>query len=198
MTGVQTCALPICVAENIPLPDKSIDIIVSNNGINNVSDISKTLKECSRVMKNGGQFVLTMNLDKTMFEFYQLLEQVLVEMGLTSNIDLIHQHIKQKRPPIDVIIRLLNQNGLRVRDLELDQFYYKFANGSAMLNHYFFRLAFLEAWIKLIPDQMVEEIFKRIENLLNIESEQTGLIKLSVPFVIINAEKLDYLSRPKK
>lgn len=195
--GIENVKLIKGVAESIPLPDNSIDLIVSNNGINNVSDINQTLKECSRVMKPNGQFVLTMNLDKTMFEFYQLFEQVLVEMDLTIYIKSIHEHIKQKRRPLDEIICLLKQNDFIVKELELDQFNYRFANGSAMFNHYFIRLAFLEAWIKLIPDQMVEAVFKRIENHLNIESEQTGLLKLSVPFVIINAEKLNYLSKPK-
>lgn len=187
--GIDNVKLIKGVAENIPLPDNSIDLIVSNNGINNVSDISQTLSECSRILKNGGQFVLTMNLDKSMFQFYQLLEQVMVEIDLTSCIDSIHQHIKQKRRPLYEVIELLKQNGFRVKELEYDQFNYKFANGTAMLNHYFIRLAFLEAWTKLIPNQKVEEVFSQIEDLLNIESKKTGLIKLSVPFAIIKALK---------
>ena len=40
------------VAENIPLKDKSIDLIVSNNGLNNVADLDKSLSECARILKS--------------------------------------------------------------------------------------------------------------------------------------------------
>jgi len=39
------------VAENIPLPDKSVELITSNNGLNNVENIEKALSECSRITK---------------------------------------------------------------------------------------------------------------------------------------------------
>lgn len=69
------------VAESIPLSDQSLDLIVSNNGINNVGDIDQVISECSRIIKPGGQFVQTMNLDKSMIEFYEQLEMVLSEMN---------------------------------------------------------------------------------------------------------------------
>jgi ubiquinone/menaquinone biosynthesis C-methylase UbiE len=65
------------VAESIPLDDRSMDLITSNNGINNVNDVDRVLSECSRIIKKGGQFVMTMNLDKSMIEFYSQLENVL-------------------------------------------------------------------------------------------------------------------------
>ncbi len=58
------------VAESIPLNDNSIDLIVSNNELNNVADLDKSLFECSRIIKTGGQFIQTMNLNDTMLEFY--------------------------------------------------------------------------------------------------------------------------------
>ena len=51
------------VAENIPIKDNMIDLIVSNNGLNNVADLDKSLSECCRIMKSGGQFIQTMNLE---------------------------------------------------------------------------------------------------------------------------------------
>jgi len=64
--GISNIKLIEGEAESIPLEDNSIDLITSNNGINNVSDIDTVLSECSRILKIGGQFVQTMNLDKTM------------------------------------------------------------------------------------------------------------------------------------
>lgn len=177
------------IAESIPLDNKTVDLITSNNGINNVKDVEKVLSECSRVIKNGGQFVFTMNTNLTMFEFYLKLEKVLADLNLYKEIELMYQHISHKRPPMEKIISMLKKYGFIIKDLEQDQFNYKFANGTAMLNHYFIRLAFMEPWIKLLPSDKVENIFEIIESHLNKQSELLGELKLSIPFVIINAVK---------
>lgn len=177
------------VAESIPLENESIDLIVSNNGINNVSDIDKVFSESSRILKSGGQFVQTMNLDKSMFEFYGQLETVLSELHLEKEIGLMHEHIYQKRRPLDEIISLLQKHGFLIKDLEHDQFNYKFADGTAMLNHYFIRLAFMDSWVKLLPEDRTEQIFNTIESRLNEQAHQLGGIKLSIPYVMINAKK---------
>jgi arsenite methyltransferase len=177
------------IAESIPLKDKSLDLIVSNNGINNVSDINQAISECSRIIKSGGQFVQTMNLDKSMFEFYGQLEKVLSELGMNPEIELMRQHIYQKRRPIDEIVSIIQSHGFIIKDLEHDQFNYKFSNGSAMLNHYFIRLAFMDSWIKILPKKKLEQIFDTIEMRLNDQAKMLGSMKLSIPFVLINAIK---------
>jgi arsenite methyltransferase len=175
------------LAESIPLSNESIDLIVSNNGINNVNDINQVFSECSRIIKKGGQFVFTMNLDKSMFEFYGELEKVLSELNMHKEIDLMHKHIYHKRRPLDELIPLLKKHGFIIKNLEQDQFNYKFANGSAMFNHYFIRLAFMNSWIELLPEDKVEHIFDIIESRLNEQSVILGGIKLSIPFILINA-----------
>jgi arsenite methyltransferase len=177
------------VAESIPLRDKSVDLIVSNNGINNVNDVNQVILECSRIIKSGGQFVQTMNLDKSMFEFYGQLENVLSELGLKKEIELMKQHIYEKRRPLDEMISIVQKHGFMIKDLEHDQFNYRFSNGTAMLNHYFIRLAFMGSWIRILPGNRLEEIFDTIETRLNEQAEMTGGIKLTIPFVLINAIK---------
>jgi len=177
------------MAESIPLETNSIDLITSNNGINNVSDVDKVLTECSRIIKQGGQFVQTLNTDLSMFEFYNQLEQVLTDLQMSREIELMHQHISHKRPSIEGFIKRIEHNGFVIKDLEHNQFSYKFANGTAMLNHYFIRLAFMDSWIKLLPADKIEQIFDTIELRLNNQSKELGGIKLSIPFVLINAIK---------
>jgi arsenite methyltransferase len=177
------------VAESIPLRDNSVELIVSNNGINNVSDINQVTKECSRIIKSGGQFVQTMNLDKSMFEFYGQLEHVLSDLSMSNEIELMRQHIYSKRRPLDEIIAFIHNHGFVIKDLVHDQFNYKFSNGTAMLNHYFIRLAFMDSWIKILPGNKLEQIFDTIEMRLNDQAKISGGIKLSIPFVLINAIK---------
>jgi ubiquinone/menaquinone biosynthesis C-methylase UbiE len=176
-------------AESIPLHNASIDLITSNNGINNVNDIDKVLLECSRIVKKGGQFVQTMNTDLSMIEFYGQLEKVLSDLNMNNEIQLMREHISHKRPRIDAMISKIQKHGFIIKDLEQDQFNYKFANGTAFLNHYFIRLAFMESWIKLLPPDKVELVFDKIEFQLNEQSKFLGGITISIPYLIINAIK---------
>lgn len=177
------------VAENIPLENNSIDLIASNNGINNVNDIGKVIAECSRVVKSGGQFVMTMNTSKSMFEFYDALKFILQQLSLDKAIAAINKHIAHKRPAVNSIKLILQENGFRIIDLEYEQFNLRFADGTAMLNHNFIRLAFMDSWVEIIPQDKVEEIFGLTEKELNKQAGLTGGLKLSIPFVLINAVK---------
>jgi arsenite methyltransferase len=185
--GISNARLIEGIAESVPLADNSVDLIVSNNGINNVSDIDKVLSECARIIRKEGQFVMTMNLDKSLIEFYKALEIVLAEMHLEKEIELMHRHIYEKRRPLEEIITMLQNHGFIIKDLEKDQFSYKFTDGTAMFNHYFIRMAFMEAWIMFLPEEKLEEIFDSVETRLNELARVSGGLKLSVPFAVISA-----------
>ncbi len=177
------------VAEEIPLEDGSVDLIVSNNGINNVSDLSRVLSECSRIMRVNGQFVLSVNLDTTMIEFYSVMEQVLTDLDMKEEKNNIKEHIYSKRRPLPELTALLKQNGFAVSNIVEDQFDYHFTDGTTLLQHFFIRLAFLPSWKSIVPAARQEEVFVRIEAKLNEQADHIGQFKLSVPFVIINCRK---------
>lgn len=177
------------VAENIPLHDNSVELITSNNGLNNVESIEKALSECSRITKTGGQLIHTYNLDTTMFEFYDLLKVVLTENKMDKELKKLDDQIYKKRKPLNEFIKLLEMNNFRVKNILNDQFDYKFADGTAMLNHYFIRLAFLDGWKSIIPKEKQIEIFNLVENLLNQKAEKDGYVNLSVPFVLLDCVK---------
>jgi ubiquinone/menaquinone biosynthesis C-methylase UbiE len=177
-------------AESIPLQNGSVDLITSNNGLNNVEDIDKVLSECARIAKPGAQFVQTLNLDDTMFEFYGQFTEVLSYMHLYNEIEQMHQHIYQKRRPIDELVSLIRKNGFIIKDLEHNQFNYRFTDGTAFLNHPFIRLAFMDAWRNLLPEGKQELIFDAIESRMNEQARLLGGLKLSIPFVLINAIRI--------
>ena len=188
--GISNIRLIEGTAEAIPLENDSIDLIVSNNGINNVENLDQVLHECSRILKKDGQFVLTMNLNRTMIEFYSLLEQVLNEMNLRNEIEWMHHHINEKRRTIEEMKTLLKNHKFEIWDLTQDQFSYKFSNGSSMLNHRFIQLAFLSAWKTFLPGNELEEIFDKIETRMNESSKKTEGVSLTIPFAVINAIKI--------
>lgn len=188
--GIKNIEIIKGFAENIPLPDNSISLITSNNGLNNVVDIEKTLSECSRISKQGGQFIHTYNLENSMLEFYEILEQVLGRNHMFSEIMKMKDHIYKKRKPLKEFVELLELNQFKVISVETDQFNYKFADGTALLNHYFIRLAFLDGWKSFIPVEQQTAVFHEVEEHLNQKALKDGCLNLSIPFVLINAEKI--------
>jgi arsenite methyltransferase len=187
--GIKNVEIINGVAENIPLPDNSVELITSNNGLNNVESIEKALSECSRIIKSGGQLIHTYNLDTTMFEFYDLLKVVLTENNMDRELKKLDEQVYKKRKPLNEFVKLLEQNNFRVINIFNDRFDYKFADGTAMLHHYFIRLAFLDGWKSIIPEEKQSEIFNCVENLLNQKSEKDGYVNLSVPFVLLDCVK---------
>lgn len=174
-------------AEYIPLPDNSVDLIFSNNGINNVDDINQTLKECKRIARSGAQFVFTFNTDKTMIEFYSALESVLTDMNLPSEVEKMKQHIYEKRKPVEEMVYILMENNFSINEVSHYEFHYTFVDGTALFNHFLIRLAFIESWKKIIPGALQETVFKETEKRLNTLAEEPGSLNLTVPFALIDS-----------
>ena len=187
--GIKNIEIINGIAENIPLPDNSVELITSNNGLNNVESIEKSLSECSRITKTGGQLIHTYNLDTTMYEFYDLLKEILTTEKMDRELKELDNQVYKKRKPLNEFVKLLELNNFKVTNTLNDQFDYKFADGTAMLNHYFIRLAFLDGWKSIIPQEKQIEIFNRIESLLNKKAEKDGYVSLSVPFVLLDCVK---------
>lgn len=177
------------VAEDIPLESESVDLIVSNNGINNVPDLEKTFSECSRVMKPGGQLVQSVNLENTMIEFYNVFSDVLLDLNMQEEVGKMQNHIYEKRKPLAEFLSLHERNGFKILNVENDSFEYKFNDGTTFLNHYFIRVAFLDSWKKIVPENKQKEIFSEVEERINHLTLEKGFFSLSIPFVIIDCEK---------
>jgi arsenite methyltransferase len=172
-----------------PLSDNSIDLVVSNNGLNNVEDLDQALSECARVLKPGGQLVFTMNLDDTMIEFYDIMRKVLSGHQLELAIAEMEAHIYKKRKPLEEVVVMLLDHGFTIKTTDLDKFSYTFTDGTTMFRHFFIRLAFLDAWKAIVPVEKQDLIFAEIETTINQMSEKEGCFRLSVPFVVIDALK---------
>lgn len=176
-------------AENIPLPAEYIDLITSNNGLNNLENPEQAIGECSRVMKRGGQFIQSLNLDTTMIEFYDVFEHVLISNNMEHEVALMKEHIYKKRKPLNEFTALIEHHKFEVRDIIHDQFQYRFVDGTTLLSHFFIKLAFMECWKSILPENKKKEVFSEIESNLNFQAEKKGGVSLTVPFVIINCTK---------
>jgi len=176
-------------AEDMPFEDACFDLITSNNGLNNTDHPDRALGECFRLLKPGGQFIQSFNLEGTMSVFYHAMEEVLLKEGMMQQIDLMKAHIFEKRIPLELMVKKLEDLGFSVNSLTQDVFNYKFVDGSTMFEYFFIRFAFLDSWKKIIETDKQGHIFNLIERKLNIIAEQNGELLLQVPFVVIDCSK---------
>lgn len=176
-------------AEKMPFTDNSFDLVTSNNGLNNVGDLTASLRESFRVLMPGGQMVFTMNLPGTFTEFYNIFEGLLDELSLEESKIKLKEHIFEKRKPVEHIRDLVLETGFGIRSIQPEGFKYRFADGTSFFNHYLIRNFFLPSWQKIVPEQKVSEIFARLELKLNNAASDTGYLELSVPFIIFDLFK---------
>lgn len=192
-TGVRNVELFEGVAEAMPFENDFFNLIVSNNGINNVQDIHKTFAECNRVSKIDAQFVFTFNTERTFIEFYDLYRETLRENDLQQCEANLDAHIYSKRKPLPEIKDLLQATGFRIKTLYEDAFSYHFSDGTSMLNHFSMKLAFMNGWKEITPVDLQSKIFQQIENKMNSVAKKTDGFSMKVPFVTIDCEKKDEL-----
>lgn len=177
------------IAERLPFKNNSFDLIVSNNGINNVHDIGRTLSECFRVSNPGVQFLMTMNLEKSMIEFYNVFEEILIENNLNEEVGKMKAHIYSKRKPIDEMKLLIENSGFKIKNMIEDKFNLRFLNSLTMFNHPFIKYWFLVNWKNILKTEDLENIFQQIENRLDKISKKNGEIGLTIPFVLIDSTR---------
>lgn len=177
------------VAEEIPFPDKYFELVISNNGLNNVTDQPKALAECYRVCDEGSQMVLTMNLPHTMVEFYDTYEQLLGELGMTEEIGKMHAHIASKRTSVEALRVMIEEAGFTIHTINVDGFKMKYTEGTSFFNTFFIRNYFIPSWQAFLPADRIAEVFTLLEQRLNGIAEEQGELVMSVPFVCFDCMK---------
>jgi len=176
-------------AEKMPFENEFFDLIVSNNGINNVRDLQQTLKECWRVCKSNSQLVFTLNTEDTMKEFYSVYQQVLKEENLGNEILKMREQIHSKRKPVKEIKSLVTTSGFEIREVINDSFELSFIDGTTMFNHYLIKYWFLDGWKNILVENDLERIFHKVETRLNKEADNHGKLVLTIPFVTFNCNR---------
>ena len=176
-------------AEHLPFPDLWFDLVISNNGMNNVQDIEQSFTECFRVLKAGGQMIFTVNLPHTFEEFYQVFEAVLKHRGMHNEVAKKEEHIFEKRKPARYLRDMAEETGFYVTSVRVDSFRYRFQDGNAFYRHYMIRNYFMPAWRAILPDGKADAVLSETCDRLNRLAAANGWIEMSVPFATFDLSK---------
>ncbi len=180
MRGVAHVVFDEGDAGKMPYGDGIFDLIVSNLGLNNFKDADAAVAECRRVLKPGGRLALSTNLVGHMAEFYDALRRILAETGAEREPGLLQRHIAA-RATVAGVGDLLRRSGLKVVRVEQRGHTMTYADGAALLNHWFIRLGFLGGWRSTVAPSREGEVFARLEAAL------PKPLHLTVPFAYIEA-----------
>lgn len=175
-------------AAALDLPDASVDCIVSNLGMNNFTNAEAVLRACARVARPGARLLLTTNLAGHMAEFYAVYRATLHELGQADRLATLDAHIAH-RGTAESVGQLLRSAGFEVRHVGSDTFRMRFADGSALLRHYFIRLGFVQGWKAVAAPDALDETFGALERNLNAMARERGDLTLTIPMACVEAEK---------
>ncbi len=176
-------------AEKMPFADAEFDLVVSNNGLNNVEDDALACSEIHRVTRPGAQVLLTMNLPESMHEFYDVYREVLAARGLDDRLEALEAHILHKRKPLAHVESTLAAAGLAVVAVKHSTFTMRYVDGTAMLDSPIIRLAFRPSWEEVPAPADVQPVFDDIAVELDRRAGTTGGLTLSVPWVLVEARR---------
>ena len=163
-------------ASSLPFAPKTFDLIVSNLGINNFDDRDAVMRECRRVARDGAAIALTTNLQGHMQEFYDVFDSVLND---DESRRALREHIEH-RATVSSVRELLERGGFEVTRVIERESVMRFANGTALFNHHFIKLGFLDAWKKVAPGRE-REIFARLVAKLDEMRE----LRLTIPMAYV-------------
>lgn len=162
-------------ASSMPFAASTFDLIVSNLGINNFDDRTAAIRECRRVAKPGATLALTTNLAGHMREFYEVFASVLDD---TTALD---EHINH-RATIASVKSLLTDGGFTVMRVVERTGTMRFASGTALFNHHFIKLGFLDAWKQVVAGRE-REVFAKLRDALDARGE----LRLTIPMAYVEA-----------
>jgi ubiquinone/menaquinone biosynthesis C-methylase UbiE len=183
--GLKNATIHEGSAAVMPFQSGTFDLIVSNLGINNFEDRAAVVRECHRVAREGGTLALTTNLQGHMREFYDVFEEVLDDAGDQQALDRLGAHVAH-RAEVPEVRGLLESGGFPVTRVVERFEVMRFASGTAMLNHHFIKLGFLDAWKAIAPDA-TRDVFARLRAALDEHARIEGELRLTIPMAYIEA-----------
>ena len=172
-------------ASAMPFADATFDLIVSNLGVNNFEDRAGSIRECRRVARSGAVIALTTNLQGHMQELYAMFDEVLSGSDAGDARRRLQEHVGH-RATVASVRDLLENGGFSVTRVVERTKPMRFANGTALFNHHFIKLGFLDAWKKVVPDREAE-VFTHLRRRLDEAAATIGELALTIPMAYVEA-----------
>ena len=186
--GVGNVTAILGSVQRLPFAGRSFDLVVSNNGLNNVPDPEGAVAEIRRVCREGAQVVMTVNLPDSMRELYDAFDATLADRGLAAARVRMREHIASKREPVATWVERFEKAGFRVAAADTGSFQWRFASAAAVFAHSFIRTAFLPPWIEVLAGEAEPEaFFADLQCRLDERARAADAVILTIPWLCLDA-----------
>ena len=170
-------------AAAVDLPAGSVDLVVSNLGINNFENADAVLRNCFRLLRPGGRIFLSSNLVGHMAELYAAFRDVIPD----DRADELEDHIAH-RATVEKMQAQLRAAGFADGTVATSSFRMRFADGGALLRHWFVRFGFLPDCARVAGTD-AEDVIRRLAVELDDEASLRGELALTIPMACVEGVK---------
>jgi arsenite methyltransferase len=186
--GIQNVRVIEEDAAKADLPASSVDLIVSNLGINNFENPDAVFAMCFQAAKPDARLLFTTNLVGHMCEFYDVYRETLIEVGRAERLAALESHVNH-RGTVESVKSMITRAGFENLNVTTDSFRMRFADGTALLRHDFIRMGFLPGWKSIVPESSVEKTITALERNLNAVAARNGELAVFVPVACFEARR---------
>ena len=183
--GVPHASLVRGDGARMPFRDGSLELVVSNLGVNNFADPDTVLGEVRRVLTLEGTLAFTTNRQGHFDELYEVFASVLASRDDAAALERLRVHVEHRGTLASVTERL-ERCGFRVVSVHERMVAMRFANGRAIFDHHFLRLGFVPAW-REVSGERAESVFDDVRAELDRRALAADGLRLTVPLVSILA-----------
>lgn len=169
----------------LPLRDASVDLVVSNLGVNNFEEPARAFAEVRRVLVPGGTLALSTNLVGHFRELYEAFAHVLDDAGDTEALTRLREHVAH-RATVERLEASLAAAQLRVTAVHTHEASWRVRDGRALMAHHFIALGFQPAW-RAVAGERADATMAALTAALDRRAEAAGELRLTVPLAVVVA-----------
>lgn len=172
------------------LPEGSFDTITCNLTLSSFADTRAALGAMWRLLRAGGQLILTTPLQAAMREFLDTYHLTLRDLSLHDYMRTLGTQVAA-RPTVGAVQQLIEGSGFIIRRTVTDSFALRFPDPRAFLTSPLVQTLYLAAWRDIIPDMTIRRlVFNEVERRLRVRTQANGgELAMHVPMLCISAER---------
>jgi len=118
-----------------------------------------------------------------------LFREVLLELQKPAYLERLRRH-EEHRGTKESLGGLLRAAGFDMVKIQEGAFQLRYVDGSALFHHVLTQVGFLEGWRQVVDPEDEEQVFALLETRLNQVAQARGELRLTVPMLYLEAEKL--------
>ncbi|HEX6121689.1 MAG TPA: class I SAM-dependent methyltransferase, partial [Ktedonobacterales bacterium] len=173
------------------LPEGTFDLLTCNLSLANFADRAAALGAMWRLLRPGGQLLLTLPLQSAMREFLDTYHLTLRDLKLEDYMRTLGKLVAA-RPTIETASRLIERAGFEVRRTITESFTLRFPSARAFLSSPLVQTTYMGAWRELVPDLTVRRlVFNELERRLQARvTASGGELEMTVPMLCLSAGRM--------